>query len=250
MTQSEKTNLSSSFKQYFSIIPAFSEALKNEVYNIRHQVYCEDLKYEQTRSDKREIDSYDTQSLHILIRSNKTKEFIGCVRIIRPQPDSSDQLLPFEKSCSAVLNRSIIDPAKLPPHKIAEASRLAIVSSYRKRKGEQNNPANITDHDYGTAKQPRFPYIPVSLYLATFYLAHLNKIDYLFSLTEERLANHFKKLGFKIQLIGDSIEHRGNRFPSVMDVNATINGIRPILRPLYQTISNDIMEYLSDHPNM
>lgn len=33
------------FKQYFEIVPAFSEALKDEAYRVRHKVYCEDLKF-------------------------------------------------------------------------------------------------------------------------------------------------------------------------------------------------------------
>jgi len=249
MQQSETKDLGKLFKQYFDIVPAFSEALKEKVYTIRHQVYCEELEFEKIRNDEREIDNYDEHSLHILIRNISTDEYIGCVRIIRPKIGSLRTLLPFEDSCATVLNRSIVDPAILPSHKIAEASRLAVIGKYRRRKGERNAPVSISNQDFDTEKQQRFPYIPVALFLSAFKLSQLYGIDYLFCLTEERLGKHFIKLGFKLKFIGDSIEHRGCRFPSVMDVNATVDGIRPNLYSLYKAISDDIEKALHSERN-
>lgn len=236
---SEK-DLSKTFKQYFEIVPAHSETLKEEVYRIRHRVYCEDLGFEQTTLEKREIDKFDSHSLHLLLRSTQSNKFIGCVRIICTQPSNPEQLLPFQESCAAVLDRSIIDPAKLPRNKIAEASRLAVVSDYRRRKGEATSPISISDEDFGSPQQPRFPYIPVALFFGAFNLAQAMGIEHLFILTEERLAKHFNKIGFNIKQIGEPIEHRGKRIPSVFDVNSTINSIRPILQPLYRAVSDDI----------
>ena len=41
-------------------------------------------------------------SLHLLIRSVKTNEFIGCTRIVRPLPDDPSYQLPFEKACADI----------------------------------------------------------------------------------------------------------------------------------------------------
>ena len=245
MPTPKKPDLGSAFKQYFEIVPAFSDALKDEVYRVRHQVYCEDLKFEPVRSSRRETDEYDPNSLHLLIRSVKTNEFVGCTRIVRPFPDDPSHQLPFEKTCAALLNRSIVDPAKLPRHRIAEISRLAVVASYRRRKGEENSAVGISSEDFGTPQLPRFPYIPIGLYLGTTELARRHGIDTLFVLTEERLASHFGKLGVKLQVIGDPVEHHGKRTPSMMGVNAIINDIRNIIRPLYHTIVADIERHLT-----
>ena len=102
MATTKISDLGSTFKQYFEIVPALSDALKDEVYRVRHQVYCEDLKFEPVRSDKRETDEYDPHSLHLLIRSVKTNEFIGCTRIVRPFPDDPSHPLPFEKACADI----------------------------------------------------------------------------------------------------------------------------------------------------
>ncbi len=69
------------------------------------------------------------------------------------------------------------------------------------------------------------------------------RVNDLFILTEKRLADHFYKMGFKIKFIGSSIEHHGERFPSLIDLDATLNEIRPTLRPLYRAISEDISKY-------
>lgn len=240
MVSSDILDLGNIFKQYFEIVPAFSNALKNEVYRIRHQVYCEDLEFEPVRSDGLETDENDPYSLHLLMRSVKTGEFVGCTRIVRPRPEDPHYPLPFEKTCAATLDRSIVDPAKLSRHDIAEVSRLAVIAGYRRRKGESNTAVGISGEDFGTSNQPRFPFIPIGLYLATTELARLNEIDTVFVLTEERLASHFSKLGFNLQYIGSPIEHHGKRIPSMMSVSGTIRNMRANLRPLYQAIAADI----------
>lgn len=241
----EITNLGNTFKKYFEIVPALSSALKDEVYRVRHQVYCEDLEFEPVRSDGREIDEHDPNSLHLLMRNVRTQEFIGCTRIVRPRPDDPHYQLPFEKTCANVLDRSIIDPAKLPRHSIAEVSRLAVIARCRRRKGESTSAIGISEEDFGTPNLPRFPYIPIGLYLGTTELARLNGIDTLFVLTEQRLASHFGKLGVKVQSIGEPLEHHGMRTPSMMSVKGIINDIRSIIRPLYRTIAADIEKGLA-----
>lgn len=246
MFAQKTTHLGTAFKQYFKIVPALTKELKHEAHYIRHSVYCEDLGYEPTQPDKFELDEYDAYALHLLIHSIKQNTFIGCVRIITPPTDDPNWLLPFEKACGNTLNRSIIDPEKLPRKQIAEVSRLAVLSSFRRRKGEANSPINLSENDLDPALTPRFPFIPLGLYYGTVELAHLYNIKVLFLLTEERLATHFNKLGIQIKFIGSPVNHRGLRFPSMVDVNKTIDNIRPLFRPLYRAIAEDIQAGLEE----
>jgi N-acyl amino acid synthase of PEP-CTERM/exosortase system len=236
---SNELDLGNAFHQYFEIVPALTSELKKEVYRVRHQVYCEDLKFEPTRRDGLETDEHDANSLHLLMRSVRTGEFIGCTRLVRPRLDDPDYELPFEKTCAGVLDRSLVNLSKLPRHRIAEVSRLAVVSGYRRRKGEANSPISLADVDHDE-KSPRFPYIPIGLYLGTTELARLYGIETLFVLTESRLASHFGKLGVKLQVIGNPIEHHGARVPSMMNVHEIIRDIRNIIRPLYHAIAADL----------
>lgn len=230
--------LGSSFKKYFEIVPAYSDALKNEVFRIRHQVFCEDLKFEPERQNKLEMDNYDSHSLHLLIRMIKTNEFIGCTRIILTQPSNISYPLPFEKTCAATLDHSFMET--IPRKSIGEVSRLAVISRFRRRKGDVKGPFSISNEDYGTTDQPRFPYIPISLYMGTIDLARMHDVNHLFMLTEPRLASHFQRLGANLQIIGSPTNHRGKRIPSMLIVDETINNMRLIFRPLYRTIVADI----------
>jgi len=242
----ENSHLGTSFRQYFKIVPALTEELKHEAYRVRHSVYCEDLQFEFSRSDRFEVDEYDANSLHLLIRSTRNGTFIGCTRIIRPPSSSDDKRLPFEKTCAQTLDRSIIDPSRLPADKIGEVSRLAVIAAFRRRKGEKNHPVNITEEDFGAGPTTRFPYIPLGLYIGTVELARIHDIRVLFMLTEERLASHFSRLGARLDSIGAPIEHRGLRFPSMVEISSIFSNMRPIFRPLYQAIAEDIRTELGE----
>jgi N-acyl amino acid synthase of PEP-CTERM/exosortase system len=236
----EKRPPGTSFEQYFEVVPAMTPALKDEAYQLRHQVFCEDLGFEPTTVDRRERDEYDAQSLHLLIRSVQSGMYVGCTRIIRTRPQDAQQRLPFELICAGGVDHALVDPAALPRQTIAEISRLAIVSKYRQRKGERGRPADISSDDFETGDRPRFPYILIGLYLGTVELARLQDIETLFVLTEPRLALHFRRLGVQIQTIGAPVEHHGLRIPSMMKISTVHEELKVIFRSLYGSIAKEV----------
>jgi N-acyl amino acid synthase of PEP-CTERM/exosortase system len=238
-------NLGAGFKKYFQIVPALTPELRDHAYRIRHQVYCEELKFEPIRENRRESDEYDADSLHCLIRSLRDNEFVGCTRLVLCRPDPH-YLLPFERTCAATIDRSIIDPQAMPRRTIAEVSRLAVIARYRMRRGERTVPISISEDSFGSNTLPRFPYIPVGLYLAVTALAAASGIDHMFVLTEPRLAAHFSKLGVEVKQIGGPVEHRGTRVPSLLNVKKIINGLNFLTRPLYKEIADEVNQGLRD----
>lgn len=243
----DRFSLGQGFKRYFEIFPATSAQLRDEVFRIRHQVYCEELHYESERPDGREIDEYDANSLHCLLRtSTEPARPVGCTRLILAKPDDPDYLLPFEHTCAKTLDRRLVDPARLPRDRIAEVSRLAVCAAYRRRRGEQQVNVSVQEEDFGNAGQPRFPFIPVGLYLGAVALAERSGIDTLFVLTEPRLATHFSRLGVDIRQIGGPVEHRGTRIPSMMDVHSIIKNMRFLVRPMWRVIRAEIERGFKD----
>jgi N-acyl amino acid synthase of PEP-CTERM/exosortase system len=242
MQEFDQLDLGKGFQRYFEILPAVTPAAREAVYRIRHEVYCEDLGYEPIRADGLEYDEYDAHSLHCLIRTvGPTKRLVGCTRLVIPRAEALHTPLPFETYCAEVLDRSIIDPAQMPRERIAEVSRLAVRGRYRRRRGEQNTPMPIQDQDFeGTDAAPRFPYIPISLYLGSIALAERQGIDTLFVLTEPRLAQHFARFGVNIRQIGSVIEHRGARVPSMINVPELINNLRPLVCPIWDVVRKQI----------
>jgi N-acyl amino acid synthase of PEP-CTERM/exosortase system len=211
MSWFDALNPGTQFSKYFELVLAESPQVQDEVFRIRHQVYCEELGYENVTPDGHERDECDRHSKHLLLRTANTGVRVGCTRLILPDPDQPSSPLPFERACAATIDRRLIDPAALPRDSIAEVSRLAVVREFRRRKGEERTKDGVAVIDYGTPKQPRFPYIQLGLYLGAVALAHRLGIKIIFFLTEPRLAGHFEKLGFPVQQIGGPIEHRGVR---------------------------------------
>lgn len=236
----EVGNLKENFAKYFSVEQATDEALKHEIYRVRHAVYCQELGYEPTNPEQEETDEYDERSLLIALRAQSSGRVVGCVRLVRTDPDHPEQLLPFEHLCADVLDRSIIDPQKMDRRHIVEISRLAVLPEYRKRKGDSSGPISISEEDMGTREQPRFPYIPVGLYLAMFAMSEIHGIDHLFTLTEPRLARHLSALGFRIHLIGQAVEHRGKRVPSVIHRDEVKQTLPAFMQPLFDQLHQDM----------
>lgn len=237
-----RINLADNFNRFFAVAPAVRDADKDAVYFIRHDVYARELGFEPVRPDERETDAYDARSLHCLMRTSEASaRLVGCARVVLTDPQDRDSLLPFEKSCRDSLFRDQIDPAKLPREKIAEVSRLAVLSDFRRRRGEEHRPVAIDVSDFGDSQQPRFPYIPVGLYMASVVMAQRQGIEYLFTLTEPRLAEHFAKLGVEIVPIGKPIEHRGTRIPSLIRAATVESGLRLMIRPLWKAIEAQML---------
>ena len=240
MSDIPRANLGDGYKQYFEIAPALDMARINDVFFIRHDVYARELGFEPMREDQQETDEYDYRSKHCLVRSADATRLAGCARLVLTDPADLDAPFPFEVTCKNSLNRRIIDPAKQTRTRIAEVSRLAVMSEFRRRKGEQHGEVTIGEQDFGDRGQPRFPYIPVSLYIGAVAMAKRQGIEILFTLTEPRLAEHFGKLGVNIIPIGGPVEHRGLRVPSMLLVDEVYQGLRLMVRPLWHTINEQI----------
>jgi N-acyl amino acid synthase of PEP-CTERM/exosortase system len=230
-------NVGERFRQHFEVVPAFTSDLRDQVFRIRHNVYCEELGLEPVRRDWRETDEYDSHSLHCLLRNVKTGEFAACARLIRAGPFD---LLPIEKYATAALDTTIVDPQTLPRESIGEISRFAVMRKYRRRRSDDESLIGLTDESLSDGHAPRFPFIAVGLALALIELALRHGVHTLFALAEPRLPDHFAKLGVKVLVVGTPVEGRGLRVPSMIDCQAIVEGLNFAMRPLYQVIAAEV----------
>lgn len=233
-------DLGESFSRYFEVVPALDEATRDQVYRVRHDVYCRDLGWEPERPDGRETDGFDAQSVHCLMRSSVTGAPVGCTRLILADSDPTHEL-PVEESCRDTLDRALLDPRALPREQVGEVSRLAVVKAYRQRKGESETPGGVSEDDFmPRGALSRFPFIPVGLYMGAAAIAQRLGREYVLVLTEPRLGQHFARIGFDIQRIGGPIEHRGEREPSLLRTSKVIAGLRPLIRPIWDRVEASI----------
>jgi N-acyl amino acid synthase of PEP-CTERM/exosortase system len=249
-TSSGGGNLGSRFEDLFEFSLALDAPSVKMVYQIRHDVYCRELGWEAVRDDGLEMDEYDPHSVHCLLRKRGTGELVGCSRLVLARPDEPAFPLPFELSCRDVIHRDQFDPASLPRHDVGEVSRLAVMSAFRQRQGESQEPVSVDERDFQSrGGQPRFPFIPMSLYLGAAAVARRLSVENVFVLTEPRLASHFVRLGFDIHPIGDEIEHRGARVPSLLSSSKVVGNLRPLIKPLYAVIDRLVNRSFEVHPD-
>jgi len=236
----DSLNLGRGFQRYFDVAPALTDELKNEVFGIRHRVYCEELGFEPARPDRREKDEYDAHSVHLLIRSVVDDGYIGCARLVLARPGDPYYPMPFERACGTALDRNLIDPTRVRRSAVAEVSRLAVLKSFRRRRGEASTADAVAQMSFGTEDRPRFPYIQVGLFLGAVALAQRFEIETLFMLTEPRLATHLAKLGIRVRPVGTPVEQRGTRVPAMVHVRELPSGLRAHVRPLYKVILREV----------
>ncbi len=236
-------SLSSHFSRYFRISVANTPKLKEEVFRIRYQVYCEELGYEPLSKfpDHMEKDAYDPRSIHCLLQHTPSKIYAGCIRLVLSDSHNPDAKFPFENVCSDHL----IDFNELGRSHFGEVSRLAVISQFRKREGEQKTPGGLMmfdDQQQEQGEQRRSPVIALSLYLAATSVVIDLGLDYALTLMEPRLARHLRMTGLKFRPVGQAVEFHGKRGPFAIKIPGLLADLRKNteVSDLFQTIQASI----------
>jgi N-acyl amino acid synthase of PEP-CTERM/exosortase system len=218
-------------EQGYDFYLADTDAGKSIHYNLRYQVYCLREKFEDPARYPKflEQDEYDEASVHFIVRSRTTGEWLGAMRlIVAPVPK-----LPVTRFSS-------FDPANLAglsSKRVAEASRLCILLPTRPRapfattaSQTQNTPANSCRH--GEALQTSW--ITVGLIRAVRQYSLANKISYCFFLISDPLARILRRLGMEFDPVGSPCLHRGWRRPYMHNFKSGYEGMRSRSPELYR----------------
>ncbi|PID43580.1 MAG: GNAT family N-acetyltransferase [Proteobacteria bacterium] len=219
---------------------------EKEVFKIRHSVYCEELKFEETNPDKMETDRYDKYSIFGLIKHRPSDLFTGCVRVVAPQQEN--ELLPIEEYCSLSYKDSDIKPTDFKRSEISEISRLAVLSRFRRRKTDTHEGAAtgaINTATYSTEELRCFPFISVGLYLTAASITIENGSDHVFVMMEPRLARSMALIGIKFKQLGEPVEYHGLRAPYYINGNIFIENLSPGFKSLHRAICESIKPQLN-----
>ena len=204
------------FCDQFRLVLATTPELREEVYRLRYQVYCQELQYEPAAKfpNQQEVDIYDRRSIHCLLQHRESQTYAGCVRVILAQPPES-VLFPFEKACSHRLYKDEIDLDKFPRHLGGEVSRLAVREEFRKRisTDKVSSVHAKLDHHAGGKQNNCFALIAISLYLAATAIVLEAGLEKAFTMMEPRLARHLRRSGIHFNQIGEIVDYHGRRGP-------------------------------------
>ena len=239
------------FSEYLKPVVAENEFLRSKSFNIRHDVYCEELKFEPPKPDKLEKDKFDAHSFHCLIQHKESAAFAGTVRVV--YSTSADQQLPIEKYCLDTIDDDELTPTNFPRDKICEISRLAVPAEFRRRKADKFKGAatgNINDTVYSERELRCFPFIAVGLYLSAASLVINKGIEHVFVMMEPRLARSLKLVGIQFKQIGPVVEYHGKRAPFYITPEMLFENLSPGFRTLFDGLHEEIDEQLNQQPEL
>lgn len=236
------------FDQYFQIQFANTKELRQEAFKIRYGVYSHELGWEPENALEMETDECDDYSYHCLLKHRRTGIFAGCVRLVIPPFTEPNLQLPFERSCLESARTEIIDSTQLPRGSFGEISRLAVLSSFRRREKENRKPFIINDMDPNTVfteeEQRNFPNIAIGLYLASVSLAEICNHQGMFVMMEPRLNRCLSRIGLKFQQVGDTMNYHGKRAMFHLAREGFSSNLTPELKELYDIINKELLGQL------
>lgn len=237
----QANQISKHFSEYLHAVVAFNNDDKSESYKIRHNVYCDELKFEETKLSGEETDDFDSHSVHCLIKHIPTSSYAGTVRIVRTNSDT--QLLPIEKYCISSIDDKSVHPSDFPRHEICEISRLAIPAKFRKRATDKfsgSATGAINEHVYSERELRCFPFIAVGLYLSAASVSQNLGIKHCFVMMEPRLARSLRFVGIPFDKVGPVVEYHGQRAPYYISRELLMNGLSTGFKSMLTMIENDV----------
>jgi N-acyl amino acid synthase of PEP-CTERM/exosortase system len=234
-------NIAEHFTQFLKPQYASTDVLRDEVFKIRHNVYCEELAFENQKDDGMEMDEFDPHSIFALIKHKPTNNYTSCVRIVRSSCD--EELLPIEKFCYDAIQDKTYDPKNFNRAEIGEFSRLAVKADFRRRKSDRFKGSAIgaiSESTYSESELRCFPFIAIGLYMVAGTLAIDKGIKHAFVMMEPRLARSMKFVGIKFVQIGEPIEYHGLRAPYYINAEIFLDNLTSGFKSLYKEIQKDI----------
>lgn len=244
LASDEALAISKHFAQYLQPQIALTSDSKQEVYALRHQVYCEELHYEDEKPGQIECDEFDERAIHCCIRHLGSQQLAGTLRLITA--NNADELLPLQKFCSAALTHPHLHPQYLLPRQICEISRLAVPAAFRKRQSDQFAgvaTGAINESTFSVQELRFFPYIAISLYMAAIAMTYKTRRFHTFVMMEPRLARSLNFVGIHFQPIGPCIDYHGKRAPYYIDSRT----IKTELSPGYRKLLSIVQTALFSH---
>lgn len=237
---SEAIRMADHFSYYLKPQIAYNPNLRTNSYAIRHNVYCEELSFEQRRSSKIETDIFDTHSIHSLIQ-HRDGQFAGTVRMVLSLEE--DQKLPLEKISNLNLKGAKICPGQFARHSICELSRLAVPKIFRRRRTDAVSGAatGAFQTEYYSETELRcFPFIAIGLYLTAASMCIISGIEHVFVMMEPRLARSMNFIGIKFEQIAPAIEYHGRRAPYHIVPSTFLTHLSDGFSSLFLNIKNQV----------
>ena len=227
--------LSALYDRYFAVLPATTPELLDAAHELRYQIYCVEQRFEDPAQQVggREVDAYDSHSVHAVLIYLPTGGVVGCVRLILPQADTGISILPIRKLLNNE-NQARLD--RCDPARTAEISRYAVSRMFRRRQGE-NFYADVQIGDLPIAEARRLmPHVSLGLMRGVGSLAADHGVTTVCAGMAPALLRLLARFGLTFEPLGPLIDYHGLRQPCVADCEALIAGMAAHHEEYYQLL--------------
>ena len=236
------TDLYSAFNQYFDLLPADNDQLREEVFRLRYQVYVIETGFERAEDHPNglERDAFDERSAHYLLRHRATGVYAATARMILPSSSASLAPFPIETHCQ--FHEGLDERNPVERCRLGEVSRFAVSRAFKKRVGEAGTPIGISGNVemYFEPDERRIlPHLSLGLLAVELRMMHKYGLTHCYAVMEPALYRLISRFGVTFQQIGPMIDYHGQRIPCLGDVNQFLPNIKRVARPVWDLMTDE-----------
>lgn len=224
------------FQRYFEIIRADTDALREQAYRLRYQVYCHEGCMAGFKAadypDGLEQDRYDHHSVHCLLLHRPSHSYAGTVRLVLADRERLDTSFPVEEAAGESIDRDMLASQQVPRRTIAECSRFILTSRFRSRPGEQQWPDGLAEvTEERSRDERRAPSHPIlGLFKACVMMSWEHGIRYWYAGMEPRLQRRLRPFGWVLHPVSPVVDYHGPcraYWGHLPDMLTHVNATRP-----------------------
>ncbi|MDD1610781.1 MAG: PEP-CTERM/exosortase system-associated acyltransferase [Methylococcaceae bacterium] len=212
------------FNNYFEMIPANTDELKQEVYKLRYQVYCVENKFLEPDANGVEHDEYDHHSSHYLIRHRETNCYMATTRLVLPDKQNLQKLFPIEVY-SQIDNMALLKTMRRA--NIAELSRFCVSKQFRRRANEQGLLVTNDEDEsrFSRREKDSSAHLTLALFACAIKMSAEHNIHYWYAIIDPALKRVVSTLGIHVVEMGPLVDYHGMRLPCAIKIDDLLNDV-------------------------
>lgn len=239
----EQRSFLKTYDDTFELVRADNDALKQQVYWLRHDVYCTENNFEKPpQADHRlEYDDLDKRSVHYLLIHKASGEAAGTLRVTLPSDEYPLESFLLQKHCKHPI---IHDDSKVLT--LCEISRFCTAKKFRKRAEDGRILSAYSDQDTVKSMQNgksvtfrrTIPYAAAALLRGAFETALSARIlDGVWMVDPMHLSS-LEKIGFNFNVLGPNVKYHGGAQPVIFNIKNVLDTMRTKNRHVWDVVSD------------
>lgn len=227
----------------FEVVRADTDALKEQVFRLRYQIFCEEHNCEpiEGRSNNILVDPHDGHSIHFLLMHRETGTPAGAASVVLPRDERAGKSFPVQEICDHPLLHMPGETMRL-----CEISRLCMAPRFRRRPEDGRFLPAYYPQDWGlkftdgkmSFIRRRIPYAPLGLLRAAFEIALSSHLMDCVCLIESEQLRSLQALGMSYRVLGPRLQGRVSFQPVIFNIKIALDTMREENPHCYDIVSD------------